>query len=675
MDEAFKDFMRGAQREVSTTLGRRCSGMKSKQSQPQAKPPGTAGLVVQSSDDDGWDVIERLDSVPKRQVMRATTLARKRLAPPTRALTRMPAAGAQEKFNYGPTWTNPQVPARPAPYMVAGEVSAEDDDEEYRRIWNLPEPTRRAQAAPPPEEPALEPVSDGSETPPPEPAPEAASVAGSSMAHESDHDAAAAGDASADVEPAEATPPAESHHEATGSAMGEEEESEDAEGVEEPAAEGHAEAEAAVCSASAISEPLEAAPAAPLEPLEPLEPLDVASWAVHQPFEFGTDSQEEAAASGQGLSASQLDADPMSASWVESVAPLRLDELPAAPPASAASAFSRDARLPGADDADASGSAGDGKGGVAGVAGWAWALLFGLVSATHHGLVGLLQAHRPRLVYRHVFVEPHSRRCVRQCVVLDALLFRGAVGIYEHALPALCRATLGVELHGDWRYEYAILLMWTLPAYLVCELVSTSWHYKMAQKMSATSQLYRAALRGVAPAASAAGPHVPRAGDLAAAAAAAAGSPVQQVASVVYTRLVYIAFLLQIKLLAAMLPVPALGVGVTLLLSALVHSYDCFEACWGQQGKEVQQRFQLIEDHWMFFLGYGALLATLSVLLRFWDLFVIRAILYPLYIANAPHARFETLRCRPLPAFQLAFGVINSGLQLVELRTRAVGAS
>ena len=28
-------------------------------------------------------------------------------------------------MGYGPTWTNPQVPARPAPYMVAGEVSAE----------------------------------------------------------------------------------------------------------------------------------------------------------------------------------------------------------------------------------------------------------------------------------------------------------------------------------------------------------------------------------------------------------------------------------------------------------------------------------------------------------------------------------------------------------------------
>ena len=115
----------------------------------------------------------------------------------------------------------------------------------------------------------------------------------------------------------------------------------------------------------------------------------------------------------------------------------------------------------------------------------------------------------------------------------------------------------------------------------------------------------RAALRGiappatggVAPPATAAGPHVPRAAELAAAAAASAGSPFQQVASVLYTRLVYIAFLLQIKLLGALLPFPALGVAATLLLSALVHSYDCFEACWGQQGKDVQVLAPLPHEH------------------------------------------------------------------------------
>ena len=234
-----------------------------------------------------------------------------------------------------------------------------------------------------------------------------------------------------------------------------------------------------------------------------------------------------------------------------------------------------------------------------------------------------------------------------------------------------------------------MLLLWTVPAYLVCEVVSTSWHIRMAQRMAATTD------------------------------GGGGGDSIQLAADVIYTRLVYVAFLLQVpaptpnpnpspaspppqpqpqrarsfpccsygccsavltmatltvltkvRLLGTLVPVPLLGVGVSLLLSALLHSYDCFELSWSQQGRDVMQRFRIIEEHWLYFLGYGALLATLSVLLRFWDLFVIRTVLYPIYIANAPYARFDSLRCRPLPVFQLAFGVINGGLQLVELRTR-----
>jgi len=63
-------------------------------------------------------------------------------------------------------------------------------------------------------------------------------------------------------------------------------------------------------------------------------------------------------------------------------------------------------------------------------------------------------------------------------------------------------------------------------------------------------------------------------------------------------------------------------------------------------------------------------LAALSAGLRFWDLFTIRAVLFPIYIANAPHARFTKLTTRRLPVFQACFGAINAVLQLAELRMR-----
>ena len=54
---------------------------------------------------------------------------------------------------------------------------------------------------------------------------------------------------------------------------------------------------------------------------------------------------------------------------------------------------------------------------------------------------------------------------------------------------------------------------------------------------------------------------------------------------------------------------------------------------------------------------------------RFWDLFAVRSVLYPIYIANAPHARFESMRSpKALPVFAVPLAAWDSGLQLVMMR-------
>ena len=63
-------------------------------------------------------------------------------------------------------------------------------------------------------------------------------------------------------------------------------------------------------------------------------------------------------------------------------------------------------------------------------------------------------------------------------------------------------------------------------------------------------------------------------------------------------------------------------------------------------------------------------LASLSLGLRFWDLFAIRAVLYPLYIANAPRARYEGYAVRRLPVFQTVTFALNGGLTMAELQMR-----
>ena len=356
-----------------------------------------------------------------------------------------------------------------------------------------------------------------------------------------------------------------------------------------------------------------------------------------------------------------------------------------------------------------------------------WTVVGSLQLAT-----GLLQAHHPSLTMYYFFVEPHCRKCMKQCIMLNLLLFRVPLYAYEVGLPALCNHLLGIKLHGDWRYETAVLLLWTVPAYAICEVVSMNVQFKMAQKMlsgspsssladtarvdppvvahvavSACAGVNEARLTGSTGLGGMASVDEASAHGSAAGTVPAGGGEQRDAmlsfTSVLYNRLIYyLAFVLQIRLVGC---VPVVGSMCTPILTALLHAYDSFEFVWDAHGYGVAERFALMEQvctwhacvpfgsivyhacpqphacragpwpalvfcglpphsrhmsplvhqtqHWVYFLGYGGLLAFFAQRLRFFDLFVLRACLYPIYIANSQHARWHAHPCLPIPVFQL----------------------
>lgn len=272
-----------------------------------------------------------------------------------------------------------------------------------------------------------------------------------------------------------------------------------------------------------------------------------------------------------------------------------------------------------------------------------------LVMAVRHAAAGLFQAHHPIFTYRHLMGEAAWRGSVLKCLAVDVVIYRGALFVYESLLPRLCEALLGVRLGAS--YELAVVICWSIPAYAVCEVVTTVIHIKMAKGLSSFS------------------PPREREGTQSAGAgtqvAPAGGGAIMGIAGLVYTRIIYVFFCVQLKVLCSL---PLVGTALTLVLSALLHAYDCFEFVWDSQGIGVADRFALIENHWLYFLGYGGVLASFSLRLRFFDLFVLRAVLYPLYIANAPHALFAHRSCQPLPVFHVPLGVFNAILELATVR-------
>jgi len=95
-----------------------------------------------------------------------------------------------------------------------------------------------------------------------------------------------------------------------------------------------------------------------------------------------------------------------------------------------------------------------------------------------------------------------------------------------------------------------VLLLWTLPAYLVCEIVSTTWQLRMHSEMASRAELARARetessaevasrAQGVTP-----GDNTPGEGGRGQSGGAAASD---SALSLVYGRLIYIAFLMQVQ--------------------------------------------------------------------------------------------------------------------------------
>ena len=563
-------------------------------------------------------------------------------------------------------------------YIVGGEAGAGDEeDAEYRQAWNLPtRPAAPAAAASSlPLAPASWPTtaaragSDPTATARVSGTAANASVAtrGSSATGGGSAAAGAAASSSAPRDMAATAPPSlpEPHHTPTESRHPSDESLKahcERGGAERGSAAAASQAEAAVAAAGS-SRP---------ESMRPADAPRDASGAVnteHLAVEAHTPLAHEPAAPLPSAAPTPAPDQPSPlASAHAELPPGSHNEASATPPPPVASSASREPTAePTADYARLPPEQKPSPRNVLWLLGLIWQLCRLLVSLTHasftaalHAIAGLMHAHNPRLSYRHLLLDATSRKCTFQCLMLDVLLFRGALYVYEGPLPQLCDKLLGTSLIGDWRYDLAVVTLWAAPAYVICEIVTTSLQYKMAKQMVAEAA-------AVSPSGGSGG-----GGVAALRAEKSEGDAMIMVASMAYTRFVYLAFVLQLRVLCAL---PFVGTALTLVLSALLHAYDSFEFVWEHQGYGVAQRFALIEHHWFYFLGYGGVLASLSIHLRFWDLFALRAAIYPLYIANAPHARFETRRAaRSIPVFQLPLVLFNSILQLAALKLGAKGA-
>ena len=562
-------FWREFQREVQTTFGRRRASSSGAATKVVRAPPGVQGLVVEE-DEGGWDVVDRKVQEPPAAYIERRTLATSQ-------------------------------------YLVGGEAGAADEeDAEYRRIWNLPMPNASTR----PQQPSSE--VDASATgvfrllvPP-----DTAAATPASQEHGEEHEHARPAAAPASSEPEHAPSCA---HDGAGTAAVKPSQpvrpptlalvsSAAAAATPEPVEAGRRAAAAAAATAtSATSAPSAAAAAGravcasahgtPIGHREGSSTLlgqlglpedgaigspassprsDVGDVGHFGRGDFGgTSEQQEPLLPRQQQPFQPLAQQPPPQQPPPLLPPTQLPPTPPPPqpePPEPPVLPPQTERI-GSEQTEAGTSA---FGNLVRLLLWLCSLVFGIVrwsvALAVHSTLGLLQAHHPWLTLVHVLSNVHSRKCVMQCVMLNVLLFRGALHVYEKVLPRLCVSLLGVHLLGDWKYELAIVVLWAVPAYVICEIVSTTLLFKMAKQMATATPPP---------------PPPPRAGGGGGAAAGVTGGEeaggMVSFTSIVYTRLIYIVFVLQVKSPPA--PATVQRGLASLLLASLSSTMQLTRAC------------------------------------------------------------------------------------------------
>ncbi len=214
---------------------------------------------------------------------------------------------------------------------------------------------------------------------------------------------------------------------------------------------------------------------------------------------------------------------------------------------------------------------------------------------------------------------------------------------------------------------------WILPTYFISYLVSCIWYGEIAERTAFAAQ--REAQQRFVDTTKVIAP---------------APSRLLQVrhtdAITSISRQAYGAFFLSIhfciSMIVTMLPLPYFGPCLSFLMLSSLYALYCFDYKWNLHGVPLEHRTQFVEEHWVYFTGFGALMVLIATNLPYFSGSAVGLLIYPLCIVAAAdaHPREAYLKTRGwfqqrrqdvqfprLPLFKATAQVANFCLYIVQL--------
>jgi hypothetical protein len=156
----------------------------------------------------------------------------------------------------------------------------------------------------------------------------------------------------------------------------------------------------------------------------------------------------------------------------------------------------------------------------------------------------------------------------------------------------------------------------------------------------------------------------------------APASPFQVIAEAIYRALLIQVMNVYVIALDVMFPVAWLGRPAALLLCALASSFTVFDTVWSHKQVPLQQRFELLERHWTWYLGFGLLTAAMTFFATPVINASVYAIVFPWVVLiamnSSPQASAHTPRIPVLAPFTW---IIRAVLRVIPYITKRVSAS
>ena len=169
--------------------------------------------------------------------------------------------------------------------------------------------------------------------------------------------------------------------------------------------------------------------------------------------------------------------------------------------------------------------------------------------------------------------------------------------------------------------------LWLLPAYVISFFVSCIWYGEIAERTALAAQ--RQAQQEIVDASGVVAPAPTKLLQV------RRPDAITSISQEIYRSLLFCVFFILATVAARL---PYVGFPLSFAMFSWLYALYSFDYKWNLHGVPLQHRTQMVEDHWAYFAGFGALMIFVGAVMPYFEAAAVVGWLFPLFIVASADA-------------------------------------